>query len=61
MVIFDDVDNGLTMITRCIFSISKLRNQYISIGEPAKATSFPIYTSEEFNFSNYTLSALDSQ
>jgi hypothetical protein len=43
------------------FSISKAKKtNIISIGEPAKSNFLSrIYTSEEFNFSNYTLSALD--
>jgi hypothetical protein len=40
------------------FSISKTKKTIISIGEP-QAISFPIYTNEEFNFTNYNLSALD--
>ncbi|MFV8336570.1 BatA domain-containing protein [Flavobacterium sp. RSP29] len=58
---FSIVDNGLTYDNTLYFSISKTKKtNIISIGEPAKSNFLSrIYTSEEFNFSNYTLSALD--
>ncbi|MDP3681554.1 MAG: BatA domain-containing protein [Flavobacterium sp.] len=58
---FSIVDNGLTYDNTLYFSISKAKKtNIISIGEPSKSNFLSrIYTSEEFNFSNYTLSALD--
>ncbi|MFV8372804.1 BatA domain-containing protein [Flavobacterium sp. LB2P74] len=58
---FSIVDNGLTYDNTLYFSISKTKKtNIISIGEPAKSNFLSrIYTSEEFNFSNFTLSALD--
>lgn len=58
---FSIVDNGLSYDNTLYFSISKAKKtNIISIGEPAKSNFLSrIYTSEEFNFSNYTLSALD--
>ena len=58
---FSIFDNGLTYDNTLYFSISKTKKtNIISIGEPTKSNFLSrIYTSEEFNFSNYTLSALD--
>nr|WP_315207818.1 BatA domain-containing protein [uncultured Flavobacterium sp.] len=58
---FSIVDNGLSYDNTLFFSISKTKKtNIISIGEPAKSNFLSrIYTSEEFNFNNYTLSALD--
>lgn len=58
---FSIVDNGLSYDNVLYFSISKTKkNNIISIGEPSKSNFLSrIYTSEEFNFNNYTLSALD--
>ena len=58
---FSIVDNGLTYDNTLYFSISKTKKtNIISIGELAKSNFLSrIYTSEEFNFNNYTLSALD--
>jgi hypothetical protein len=58
---FSIVDNGLSYDNTLYFSISKAKKtNIISIGEPAKSNFLSrIYTSEEFNFNNYTLSALD--
>ena len=55
------VDNGLPYDNSLYFSISKIKKtNIISIGEPGKSNFLSrIYTSDEFNFSNYTLSALD--
>jgi nucleoid-associated protein YgaU len=44
------------MTTPCILAFQKQKKtNIISIGEPAKTISFPIYTNEEFNFTNYNL------
>ncbi|RKS95728.1 putative membrane protein (TIGR02226 family) [Flavobacterium limicola] len=58
---FSIVDNGLSYDNTLFFSISKTNKaNIISIGEPSKSNFLSrIYTSEEFNFNNYTLSALD--
>ena len=58
---FSIVDNGLTYDNTLYFSISKTKKtNIISIGEPVKSNFLSrIYTSEEFNFNNYTLSTLD--
>ncbi|MFV8367291.1 BatA domain-containing protein [Flavobacterium sp. XS1P27] len=58
---FSIVDNGLSYDNTLFFSISKTKKtNIISIGEPVKSNFLSrIYTSEEFNFNNYTLSALD--
>ncbi|MFH6972459.1 BatA domain-containing protein [Flavobacterium petrolei] len=58
---FSIADNGLSYDNTLYFSISKTKKtNIISIGEPAKSNFLSrIYTSEEFNFNNYTLSALD--
>ena len=58
---FSIVDNGLSYDNTLFFSISKSnKTSIISIGEPTKSNFLSrIYTSEEFNFNNYTLSALD--
>ncbi|MDO8316439.1 MAG: hypothetical protein Q7T12_02840, partial [Flavobacterium sp.] len=58
---FSIVDNGLSYDNTLYFSISRTKKtNVISIGEPAKSNFLSrIYTSEEFNFNNYTLSALD--
>ena len=58
---FSIVDNGLAYDNTLYFSISKTKKtNIISIGEPAKSNFLSrIYTNEEFNFNNYTLSALD--
>jgi hypothetical protein len=58
---FSIVDNGLSYDNTLYFSISKAKKtNIISIGEPAKSNFLSrIYTSEEFNFNNYTLSTLD--
>ena len=58
---FSIVDNGLSYDNTLYFSISKTKKtNIISIGEPAKSNFLSrIYTNEEFNFTNYTLSALD--
>ena len=58
---FSIVDNGLSYDNTLFFSISKTKKtNIISIGEQAKSNFLSrIYTSEEFNFNNYTLSALD--
>jgi hypothetical protein len=58
---FSIVDNGLSYDNVLYFSISKTKkNNIISIGEPSKSNFLSrIYTSKEFNFNNYTLSALD--
>ena len=55
------VDNGLPYDNSLYFSISKIKKiNIISIGELGKSNFLSrIYTSDEFNFSNYTLSALD--
>ena len=55
------VDNGLPYDNTLYFSISKAKKtNIISIGEPVKNNFLSrIYTSEEFNFNSYTLSALD--
>lgn len=58
---FSIVDNGLAYDNTLYFSISKTKKtNIISIGEPAKSNFLSrIYTNKEFNFNNYTLSALD--
>ncbi|WP_426095032.1 BatA domain-containing protein [Flavobacterium sp. DSR2-3-3] len=58
---FSIVDNGLSYDNTLFFSISKTnKTSIISIGEPTKSNFLSrIYTSEEFNYNNYTLSALD--
>ncbi|RDI52445.1 BatA domain-containing protein [Flavobacterium glaciei] len=58
---FSIVDNGLSYDNMFYFSIAKTKKtNVISIGEPAKSNFLSrIYTSEEFNFNNYTLSTLD--
>ena len=58
---FSIVDNGLSYDNTLFFSISKSnKTSIISIGEPTKSNFLSrIYTSEEFNYNNYTLSALD--
>ena len=58
---FSIADNGLSYDNTLYFSISKTKKtNIISIGEPAKSNFLSrIYTSEEFNFNNYTLSTLD--
>jgi hypothetical protein len=58
---FSIIDNGLSYDNTLYFSISKTKKTNIfSIGEQAKSNFLSrIYTSEEFNFNNYTLSALD--
>ncbi|WP_426092081.1 BatA domain-containing protein [Flavobacterium sp. DSR3-2] len=58
---FSIVDNGLAYDNTLFFSISKTnKTSIISIGEPTKSNFLSrIYTSEEFNYNNYTLSALD--
>ena len=58
---FSIVDTGLSYDNILYFSISKKKKtNIISIGEPAKSNFLSrIYTSEEFNFTNYNLSALD--
>ncbi|WP_035670964.1 BatA and WFA domain-containing protein [Flavobacterium sp. 83] len=55
------VDNGLSYDNTLFFSISKTKKtNIISIGEPEKSNFLSrIYTTEEFNFNNYTLSSLD--
>ena len=55
------VDNGLPYDNTLYFSISKAKKtNLISIGEPAKNNFLSrIYTPAEFNYNNYTLSALD--
>ena len=55
------VDNGLSYDNTLYFSISKTKKtNVISIGEPEKSNFLSrIYTSEEFNFNNYTLGSLD--
>ena len=55
------VDNGLPYDNSLYFSISKIKKiNIISIGELGKSNFLSrIYTSDEFNFSNYTLSVLD--
>ncbi|OIV41488.1 vWA domain-containing protein [Flavobacterium johnsoniae] len=54
-------DNGLTYDNRLFFSISKnKKTNVISIGEPEKSNFLSrIYTSAEFNYSNYSISSLD--
>ncbi len=58
---FSIVDNGLSYDNTLYFSISKTKKtNIISIGEPTKSNFLSrIYTNEEFNFTNYNLSALD--
>ncbi|TDD75562.1 BatA domain-containing protein [Flavobacterium caseinilyticum] len=58
---FSIVDAGLSYDNTLYFSISEsTKTKVISIGEPAKSNFLSrIYTSEEFSFNNYTLSALD--
>lgn len=55
------VDNGLSYDNTLFFSISKTKKtNIISIGEPEKSNFLSrIYTTEEFNFNNYTLGSLD--
>ncbi|MFV5692634.1 BatA domain-containing protein [Flavobacterium sp. LT1R49] len=55
------VDNGLSYDNTLYFSISKTKKtNIISIGEPEKSNFLSrIYTTEEFNFNNYTLVSLD--
>ncbi|WP_163411100.1 vWA domain-containing protein [Flavobacterium ajazii] len=54
-------DNGLTYDNKLFFSISKnKKTNVISIGEPEKSNFLSrIYTSTEFNYNNYPISALD--
>ncbi|QLC65398.1 BatA domain-containing protein [Flavobacterium sp. LPB0248] len=54
-------DNGLTYDNKLFFSISKnKKTNVISIGEPEKSNFLSrIYTSAEFNYNNYSISALD--
>ena len=54
-------DNGLTYDNKLYFSISKAKKtNVISIGEPEKSNFLSrIYTSAEFNYSNYSISSLD--
>jgi hypothetical protein len=54
-------DNGLTYDNKFYFSISKAKKtNVISIGEPEKSNFLSrIYTSAEFNYSNYSISSLD--
>jgi len=54
-------DNGLTYDNKLYFSISKAKKtNVISIGEPEKSNFLSrIYTSGEFNYSNYSISSLD--
>ncbi|MDW8851141.1 BatA and WFA domain-containing protein [Flavobacterium sp. MMLR14_040] len=54
-------DNGLTYDNKLYFSISKSKKtNVISIGEPEKSNFLSrIYTSAEFNYSNYSISSLD--
>ncbi|MDQ6529345.1 BatA and WFA domain-containing protein [Flavobacterium sp. LHD-85] len=54
-------DNGLTYDNKLFFSISKnKKTNVISIGEPEKSNFLSrIYTSAEFNYNNYPISALD--
>ena len=58
---FSIVDTGLSYDNTLYFSISKTKKtNIISIGEPSKSNFLSrIYTNEEFNFTNYNLSALD--
>ena len=58
---FSIVDNGLPYDNNLYFSISKTKKtNIISIGATAKSNFLSrIYTKEEFNFTNFTLSALD--
>lgn len=55
------VDNGLGYDNNLYFSISKTKKiNVMSIGEPEKSNFLSrIYTHDEFNFNNFTLSALD--
>jgi hypothetical protein len=46
------------MTTPCILAFQK-ENQYYKYWRTCENNSFPIYTNEEFNFTNYNLSALD--
>lgn len=54
-------DNGLTYDNKLFFSISKnKKTNVISIGEPEKSNFlFRIYTSDEFNYNNYSIGSLD--
>ncbi|WP_433763310.1 BatA domain-containing protein [Flavobacterium ginsenosidimutans] len=54
-------DNGLSYDNKLFFSISKSKKtNVISIGEPEKSNFLSrIYTSAEFNYNNYPISALD--
>ncbi|MEN2487448.1 BatA and WFA domain-containing protein [Flavobacterium sp. B11] len=54
-------DNGLIYDNKLFFSISKnKKTNVISIGEPEKSNFLSrIYTSAEFNYNNYSISALD--
>jgi hypothetical protein len=54
-------DNGLNYDNKLFFSISKTKKtNVISIGNPAKGNFLSrIYTSSEFNYSNYSVDGLD--
>jgi hypothetical protein len=54
-------DSGLSYDNKLFFSISKnKKTNVISIGEPEKSNFLSrIYTSAEFNYNNYSISALD--
>ncbi|WP_289657908.1 BatA domain-containing protein [Flavobacterium panacagri] len=54
-------DNGLTYDNKLFFSISKnKKTNVISIGEPEKSNFLSrIYTPDEFNYHNYSISTLD--
>ncbi|WPO77375.1 BatA domain-containing protein [Flavobacterium sp. KACC 22761] len=54
-------DNGLTYDNKLYFSISKnKKTNVISIGEPEKSNFLArIYTPNEFNYNNYSISSLD--
>lgn len=54
-------DNGLSYDNKLYFSISKTKKtNVISIGEAEKSNFLSrIYTSQEFNYNNYTISGLD--
>lgn len=55
------IDNGLPYDNTFYFSIPKTKKiNIISIGEPEKSNFlFRIYTSDEFNFNNFSISSLD--
>ncbi|MDD5149896.1 MAG: BatA domain-containing protein [Flavobacterium sp.] len=55
------IDNGLEYDNTLFFSISKPeKSNVISIGTPEKSNFlFRIYTSDEFNYSNFTIATLD--